>query len=181
MGVKSAVLLRAVLLGIVCGGLAWLLHRSGVSLPLLTAGAIILGLVALTAPRVGVRWLDEALYRLRAAHWRREEGGHHRFGSVDLAIEDDGRQPWLAAADLQRVLRTRDRDDVIAARHSGRWRRGADKRLWLRVDAVVEHLASAPGRMDPHTVRVRRYLEREVLFPASERRRQGAPAPTGKA
>jgi hypothetical protein len=28
--------------------------------------------------------------------------------------------------------------------------------------------------MDPRTVRLRRYLEREVLFPAAERRRRAA-------
>lgn len=41
-------------------------------------------------------------------------------------------------------------------------------------DAVVERLATAPGRLEPCTAHLRRDFEREVLFPAAERRRRAA-------
>jgi hypothetical protein len=48
--------------------------------------------------------------------------------------------------------------------------------LWFRVDAVIEYLAKSPERMDPRRVRLRLYLEREVLFPYRERKRRTDPA-----
>jgi hypothetical protein len=35
----------------------------------------------------------------------------------------------------------------------------------LRVDAVVQNLATMPGRDAPRIQKFRRYLERDVLFP----------------
>jgi hypothetical protein len=43
----------------------------------------------------------------------------------------------------------------------------------LRVDAVVLHLNTMAGRHDPRVQRLRRYFEREVLYPASRRRIRG--------
>ena len=98
----------------------------------------------------------------------------HDIAEEDIAlrIEHDDRHSWVDGAGLQRALGTRDRDDVLAARMPGRWRRDDKGELMLRVDAVVEHLARRPERMDPRVVRLRVYLEREVLFPATERRRR---------
>lgn len=42
--------------------------------------------------------------------------------------------------------------------------------------AVVERLATAPSRLEPRTAYLRRDFEREVLFPAAERRRRAASA-----
>jgi hypothetical protein len=69
-----------------------------------------------------------------------------------------------------RVLGRREAEDVLAARHTGRWQRDEDGVLMLRVDAVVQRLAAMPGRDEPRVQRLRRYFEREVLFPASQRR-----------
>ncbi len=130
--------------------------------------------IATAMPHVGVRLIDAVILQLRTWFWREQQGRHHAFSGVPMLIEDDGRQMWVSGADLQRVLGTRDAEDVLAARHAGRWRRRPDGLLMLRVDAVVDHLAAAPGRLDPRTVHLRRYFEREVLFPAAERRRRTA-------
>jgi hypothetical protein len=165
-------LLRAVMVALALGAFLALLHRLGLGLPLLMAVGVAFGAVALVTPWIGVRLFDQLLLAARALYWRREQGHHHSFGGLPLLIEDDGRHVWMAGADLQRVLGTQDREDVLAARVPGRWRRDAEGALMLRVDAVIAHLASAPGRMEPRTVRLRRYLERDVLFPAAERRRR---------
>lgn len=102
----------------------------------------------------------------------RDDGLHHAFGGVTLLVEDDGRHVWLDAPGLQRVLGLKEADDVTAARTPGHWRRADDGRTWLRVDAVIQYISQMPGRNDPRVQKLRRYLERDVLYPAQERRRR---------
>jgi hypothetical protein len=146
-----------------------LVWKLGVGLPIL---ALTLALLAAGGPWLVARLLGALMRRWRAVFWRREEGVHHAFGGIALHIVDDGTFVWIAGSDVQRVLHTRDAEDVLAARHAGCWQRDERGALLLRVDAVVTHLAAAPSRMDPRTVRLRRYLERDVLFPAQMRRRE---------
>jgi hypothetical protein len=153
------------------------LDTLGLGLPLLYAIVVGFGVIAWVMPWVGVRLLDSAILALRSRFWAPQQGRHHSFGGVGLRVEDDGRQVWLAGADLQRVLGTRDSEDVLAARLAGHWRRAPDGELLLRVDAVVRHLSQLPSRAEPRVLRLRRYLERELLFPAQQRReraRKGA-------
>jgi len=171
--------LHALLLGLLAAGLAGVVHRVfHASWWALAAGAALL--LVVLVPFYGVRLLDQLLYARRWWQWRHEEGRHRAFEGIALHPHDDGRHCWLPADEVQRLLRRREPEDVIAARHAGHWQRDARGRLLLRVDAVVALLATGPGRMDPRTVRLRRYLERELLFPAGRRhdqapRRPGAP------
>lgn len=132
-------------------------------------GLLLAGLVA------GGAWL--AVYRSAdASRWLRERlgaraAGHfHAFGGVPLAVEDDGRHVWIAGPGLQRVLGRREPEEALAARHAGCWRRSERGVLMLRVDAVVQTLATMPGRHEPRVQKLRRYLERDVLHPAAARR-----------
>lgn len=163
---------RAFRVGVAISAACLLLHWLGVGLPLLAVVVAVFGLLAMIAPRLLVRWLDHGVYLVRAVLWRHEHGRHHSFDGVALDVHDDGRHVWLAAADLNRVLRVNEPEDVTAARHSGCWRHNEQGALQLRVDGVVAHLAAMPGRMAPRVIRLRRYLERELLFPAAERRRR---------
>jgi hypothetical protein len=142
-------------------GVPWLL-LGGVTVAVLTVGGV--WSLAQRMPDISA-WARERL-------WAREAGSHHAFAGIALRIEDDGRHVWLEGRGLQRVLGRHERDEVLAARHSGHWRHDTQGRLMLRVDAVIDHLAHMPGRTDPRVQKLRRYLEREVLFPASERRRR---------
>lgn len=107
---------------------------------------------------------------LRRARWRRREGVHHAFAGVSLRIDDDGRHVWIDGEGLMRASGRREPEDVLAARHTGRWRRDDRGVLLLRVDAVVEQLDRARGRDDPRILRLKHYLERQVLYPAAQRR-----------
>ena len=169
---KAMPVLRALAVGLVAGTAAWLLNRSGWALPLALGAAVLTFFVLHLTPWIAVRTLDRLILLLRTWHWRSEQGRFHSFGGVPLSVHDDGRYLWIAGVDLQRVLGSYDAEDVLAARHAGRWRRDDKGTLWLRVDAVVHHLATAPGRLEPRTVRLRRYLEQDLLFPAAERRRR---------
>jgi hypothetical protein len=133
-------------------------------------GGVILALVVVGLPRLAIRGISAWKARIRENLWAEREGRHHSVAGVHLRIEHDHRHSWVDGAGLQRAIGTHDPDDVLAARLSGRWRRDEKGELMLRVDAVVANLAQRPERMDPRVVRVRLYLEREVLFPEAQRR-----------
>ena len=164
--------LQAVALGVAVAAAGWAFSQWQGALRLVLLGAIVVAYFCWALPHLGVRALDRLILAARTLHWRHEQGRHHAFGGVPLQITEDHRHVWVDGPSLQRVLGTRDADDVLAARHSGRWRRGPDGVLLLRVDAVVDVLAHGPGRLDPRQVHLRRYFEREVLFPAAERKRR---------
>lgn len=169
---RARLLLHATALGLAAAAAAWIFSQWTGALRLVLLLATLVAYGCWAFPHLGVRVLDALILRLRSWHWAPQQGRHHAFAGVPLDIHDDGRHLWVAGDGLQRVLGTRDADDVLAARHSGRWRRQPDGQLQLRVDAVVEVLAHGPGRLDPRTVRLRRYFEQQVLFPAAERRRR---------
>lgn len=169
----KSVALRALAVGAAVAAAAALLHWWGVGLPLLLAAMILAGLVALVFPLYGVRLLGAAIRFVRGLYWARDEGRFHSFGGVPLEVEDDGRHVWLGGAGLLRVLGRSEPEDVLAARLAGQWQHNQRGALMLRVDGVVQYLASMPQRNDPRVQKLRRYLERELLFPAAQRRKRG--------
>ncbi len=169
---RKHLLLDAITLGTAVAAGAWAFSQWEGALRLVLLAAIVVACVAYLLPRTGVAAVEGLIHLARAFHWRHEQGRHHAFGGVTLRIEDDGRHAWVDGCGLQRVLGSTDPEDVLAARHAGRWRRDRDGELLLRVDSVIDVLAHGPGRLDPRSVRLRRYFEREVLFPAAERRRR---------
>jgi len=123
---------------------------------------------------MGLWWASQhagdGVATLRERLGRAEAGQHHAFGGVRLQVEDDGRDVWIGGAGLQRVLGRPEPEEAQAARHAGAWRRDERGRLMLRVDAVVQNLATTGGRHEPRIQKLRRYLEQDVLYPASRRR-----------
>ena len=162
--------LRALRLAALLVALLGLLQWLGVGLPLLLLVAGSFAFVAWALPWLGVRWIDALVLWVRGLFWAPQQGRFHSFGGVPLEIEDDGRLVWVAGEGLQRVLGRVEPDEVLAARHSGCWRRTDRGVLMLRVDAVVQVLATMPGRNELRVQRLRRYFEREVLYPAARRR-----------
>ncbi len=169
-------LARAVVIGLLVMGVLWVLDVYGWGLKLVGAVMVLIGVIAYLTPQLGVRLLDLAIYWGRYWFWRDRQGRHYTFGDVPLDVREDGDTVWIEAEGLRRVLGNWETDGVFLARvaTTAWWRDG--KRLWLRVDAVIHHLVEAPERMDPRRVRLRLYLERQVLFPFNERRRRANPA-----
>jgi hypothetical protein len=161
---------RALLLAAGAACVLGVLHAIGIGLWLLLGLGVVVSAVTWFAPRLGVRWLDDIILAVRTWFWAREQGRFHSFGGVPLQIDDDGFYLWVDGPGLQRVMGTRDTEQVLAARHAGHWQRNAAGTLMLRVDAVVRHLDTMPGRDAPRLQKLRRYLERDVLFPAQKRR-----------
>jgi hypothetical protein len=167
-GAAGRALTVTALTAAVTGGL----HLLGVGLPLLLALAVLVAFVTLVVPWLGVRWLDAIVLQLRSWFWAAEQGRFHSFGGVPLQIDDDGRDVWVDGPGLLRALGRREPEDALAARHAGHWRRDPQGVLMLRVDAVVRYLSAMPGRNEPRIQRLRRYFERDVLYPASQRRQR---------
>ena len=165
---------RALAVAVLSAGLLGWLHALGIGLPLLFALALLICFVTLVVPALGVRWLDDFVAWVRGRFWAREQGHFHSFGGVPLEIEDDGLHVWVGGEGLQRALSRQEPEEALAARHSGHWRRNAEGVMMLRVDAVVGYLNTMPGRDAPRVQRLRRYFEREVLYPAQQRRARRA-------
>ena len=151
-------------------------HWLGVGLPLLLAALVVVFAVTNFAPRLGVRWLDDAILAVRSWLWAKESGRHHSFAGLLLDIEEHAGLVWISAGSFQRAVRRIEPENVTSARMAGAgqggpasWR-NEEGVLMLNVQAVVNHLAQMPGRMDPRVLRLRQYLERQVLFPAGQRR-----------
>lgn len=99
------------------------------------------------------------------------EGRHHAVAGIALDITEAANHPWIGAAALKKLLgHPQERDDVFAARFPGRWRQDERSgRLYIRADALAQHLRQAPGRMEPRRLRLLRHVEREILFPHARR------------
>ena len=160
---------RALLIGAACTLVAAavdvLLHGRWLSLGLGTLLA--LGIVGL--PSLVLRGLGLLREGVRQQRWAGRQGRHHSIAGVSLHIEHDDRHSWIDGPGLQRALGSHDSDEVLAARLAGRWRRNERGQLLLRVDAVIDYLARRPDRLEPRTLRLRHYLEREVLYPQAQR------------
>ena len=172
---------RSALMRLSIAAVLGLLHALGVGLPWLWAVV-----VAIAVPRLGVRWLHAGVLVFRTWLWRRESGYHHSVAGIALDIEEGAGQMWISADCLQRALRQREDEAITlaglaggasaAVAHAFRANEGL---LMLNVRAVVQYLAHMPRRSDPRVLRLRRYLEREVLYPAI--RRAAAAATTAPA
>jgi hypothetical protein len=163
---------RAIVVTAAATLLAWVLQETGVALMLAIGLGVLIVVLTLVVPTIGMTWVDDLLHAARRWHWRSHEGHHHSHAGVPVHVHDDGRHVWIDGHALQRILGTQDPEDVLAARHPGRWRRDDKGRLMLRVDAVLARLSTAPGQLDPRIVHLRHWLERELLFPAAERKRR---------
>lgn len=169
---------RAILAGLVVATVLGWSSLLGSRIGWLVLGATTLCVLAVWGLWTAIRRAGDASAALRERLGRADAGRHHAFAGVRLRVEDDGRHVWVDGPGLQRVLGRREPDEAQAARHSGAWRRDERGVLMLRVDAVVQHLATMPGRNEPRIQKLRRYLEHDVLFPA--RHRHGAGPSTGR-
>jgi len=122
-------------------------------------------------------WLDRSL----GEAWRRwvqwqaspRQGKHYEFSGVSLDVHDDGRDCWVDERSVRRLLGLQQ-DPAFKARFPNQWREAHElglkgKQLWIKVSALHQHLGEAAERMDPRRLKLRSYLDREILQPAQRR------------
>lgn len=124
------------------------------------------------APLVGVafaRPLIElaatARHGLRRAHWRDVEGRHYVFrGRPVKVVTDADRQRWVRLADIRAIVGFTASEGALALAYPAGLRRiGRAAEAFLGEDALLEHLGKERG---PDAIRLRQWVEREIVFPA---------------
>ena len=168
---------RAILVGIVIAAVLGWSSLLGSHIGWMTAGATALAALAVWGLWRAIQRTGDIAAAVRERLGSADEGTHHAFSGVRLRVEDDGRHVWIDGPGMQRALGRREPEEAQAARHAGAWRRNERGVLMLRVDAVIQNLAHMPGRDEPRLQRLRRYLERDVLYPAQRRHAVAKPAP----
>lgn len=165
-------LFRSLVVGGMAAGVGLLLNLSGLTVPMAFGAAALVLFLINVLPWMDVMVVESAIIAVRAWLWRDEQGRHHSFNGVLLDIRDDGRHVWVAADGLRRAMRGDESDERLEVRFPGRGRRDEQGRLLLRIDAVTAYLHSSNTSRDPTRLRLLRFLENDVLFPAAERRRR---------
>ncbi len=168
-GIEPATPAFGGLIGWAASGSPWGALATAASLALLLASARGWVLEAISKPFVA----------LRQRNWQHREGVHYTFAGVSLDVHDDGHQVWMHERGLRQLLQLeRDPEKAFKARFTGQWREPRELGLkgvglWLNATAVRQHLADAPERMNPKRVKLRAYLDREILQPAVRRHERG--------
>ncbi len=171
-----SLLLSLVLRLAACSAVAWLAWRW-----LGTAGLVYSGpLFGLALARPLVDALGAWWRTTRRLAYGDLQGRHyaHRGTPIDV-LEDADHVRWLSTADLRRVLPGLPADAVLGrlwpaglqtVAGRGRTRGGVPR---ISAEALAAYLAKST---EPDSLRLRRWLEREVAFPARRRRLRAPPA-----
>jgi hypothetical protein len=126
----------------------------------LLSPAIALALAPLVVPLLG-----QSVQAARQLAYRDIQGRHFEYKGRSLRVQEDlAGDRWLRTADVRKIVVHFPRDQVlvrIAPEDIGRF--GDKGSLFLRAQALDRYLER--GQEDT-TVRFRKWLQREVIFPA---------------
>lgn len=148
-----------------CAVTTWALWRLGFGTGLLfMAGAV--GIV-LARPLMD---LTIALWHeLRRANWRELEGHHFAFkGRSVRVVEDADHQRWIRLADIRAIAGFIAGDTALQITYPGGWSmRGRPREPYVSDETLLAHVAK---ERSPEAARLRRWVEREIVFPARRQR-----------
>ena len=104
------------------------------------------------------------------------EGRHFEYRGVALDIaEDEEHRRWIRVADLRKLLPGLPRDELLRRQYASDCRDDAAtataKALRIEAGALLAHLAKAT---EPATLRLKTWLEREVVAPSEKLRERAA-------
>ncbi len=148
-----------------CAAATWALWRLGFGTGVVFMAAAV-GL-ALARPLVD---LTIALWQaMRHANWRELEGHHFAFkGRSVRVVEDAGHQRWIRLADIRAIAGFTASDASLRITYPGGWGlRGRLREPYLSDEALLAHIAKEHS---PEALRLRRWVEREIVFPARRQR-----------
>ena len=163
-------LLEIVLRGGACAALAWGLRQLGFPLAVLLSIGALAGIV-LARPLIDLA--IEIYQAMRRANWRELEGRHYAFkGRTVHVVEDADYRRWVRLADIRAIAGFTASDAALQVTYPAGWRLlGRPALPHLSDEALLTHIAK---ERTPEAVRLRLWIEREVVFPARrERERHG--------
>ncbi|WP_374438155.1 hypothetical protein [Inhella sp.] len=156
--------------------------RIGFYLVVLLLFCLLMGPIGVLPWLFLVMTAGKLMERLLSALWREgtrlpmrhRQGKHYAFAGHALDVHDDGRDCWVDETSVRRLLGLQ-KDPAFKARFPNQWREAHElglkgQLLWIKVSALHQHLGEAAERMDPKRLKLRAYLDREILQPAARRR-----------
>lgn len=148
-----------------CAAATWALWRLGF-------GAGVLFMAPLLGLALARPLLDLAIAvwgEMRRANWRELEGRHFAFkGRTVRVVEDADHQRWVRLADIRAIAGFTASDAALKITYPGGWSlRGRPPEPHLSDEALLAHLAK---ERSPVAVRLRQWVEREIVFPARRQR-----------
>jgi prophage antirepressor-like protein len=107
--------------------------------------------------------------QMRHAHWRDLQGRHFSFhGRAVHVLEDENHQRWIRLADVRAIAGFTASDGALQLTYPNGWRIcGRPASPHLSDEALLAHLAKERA---PTATKLRRWVEREIVFPARRRR-----------
>jgi len=159
-------LVAVALRGGACAALAWGLHRLGFPISVLVWIAGLAGIV-LARPLME---LTIATYQaMRRANWRELEGRHYAFkGRTVHVVEDADHRRWVRLADIRAIAGFTASDAALQVTYPAGWRLlGRPPLPHLSDETLLAHIGK---ERSPEAVRLRLWIEREIVFPARRRR-----------
>jgi hypothetical protein len=152
-----------------CALVSWLVWRSFGAVSMVTT--LPLFGIALARPLLD---LASALrHAMNRAHWRDVEGRHYAYrGRMVRVVEDDAHSRWIRLADVRAIVGLTATDGALAITYPDCLARiGRPPEPHLRDEALLAHLEK---ERSPEALRLRHWVEREIVFPARrERERLG--------
>ena len=118
---------------------------------------------------------------MKRSHLRDVEGRHYAYrGRRVQVIDDADRRRWVRLADVRAIVGFTASDGALAISYPGGVRLlGRPAEAHVGEEALLAHLAK---ERTPEATRLRRWVEREIVFPARrERERLGIRAPAANA
>jgi hypothetical protein len=132
-------------------------------------------LVGLAIARPLLELAAAASRAMHRAHWRDVEGRHYAFrGQTVRVLEDASGQRWIRLGDIRGIVGFTASDGALALAYpDGLSRIGRPIEPYISAEALLEHLGKERG---PKAIRLRAWVEREVAFPAAQRRMRSTSA-----
>ena len=159
-------LLEIVVRGGLCAALAWGLRQLGFPLVVLLWIGALAGIV-LARPLMDLA--IEIYQAMRRANWRELEGRHYAFkGRMVHVVVDADYQRWVRLADIRAIVGFTASDAALQVTYPNGWRMlGKPPLPHLSDEALLVHIAK---ERSPQAVRLRLWIEREIVFPARRER-----------
>jgi hypothetical protein len=148
-----------------CAAATWCVWRAGFSTGTMFMAALF-G-VALARPL-----LDLAIalrYHFRSAVWRDVQGSYYAYkGRPVRVIDDADHRRWIRLADIRAIAGFTASDATLQVTYPGGWRRlGRAAEPYLCDESLLTHLGK---ERTPENLRLRHWVEREIVFPARRKR-----------
>ena len=102
-------------------------------------------------------------HRVRETTWLPVHGQHYVYKGVTIQVlEDEERRRWVSLADARKVVGVTASERSLAVTYPGRCEHFGKAGVYLRDDALVEHLGK---ENDPGALRFRTWAERTIALP----------------